>query len=85
MITFNITDTIRYALGNTELRGEILAAPSRRPRRPVIYQYSFNPNSDVAVVRGLRSSVVYNVRFFMMTGRNLDERRYFVNTLIKTG
>ncbi len=85
MITFNITDAIRHALGNTYLRGEILAAPSRRSIRPIIYQYSFNPNSEVAVVRGLRNSVVYYIRFFMMTGRYQNERRYFLNTLIKTG
>ncbi len=82
---FTITDSIRLTLGNNKLRGEILAAPSHRPTRPVIHQSNFSPKSKAAVVRGLRSNVVYNVRFFMMTGSNLDERRYFVNTFIKTG
>ncbi len=84
-LTFNISNTIRQTLGNNDLKAEILAAPSRIPTRPNIIHHTFNAQSDVARITGLRSNAVYNVRFFMMTGLNNSKREFFVNTLIKTG
>ncbi len=84
-LSFIITHRIRRILGNSELKAEIVAAPTTKPTRLNITQYSFNPQSKVAIIRGLTRGVVYNVRFFMMTGATFSGRKYFINTLIKTG
>ncbi len=84
-LIFTISSKIRRALGSSELKAEILAAPTTKPTRLNITQYCFNAQSKVAFITGLRSRVVYNVRFFMMTGPTYSERKYFVNTFIKTG
>ncbi len=84
-LMFIIDSDIRRSLGNNNLIAEILAVPTQTPTIPKITQYTFNPQLDVALIGDLRSSVVYNVRFFTMEGSSLSERRYFVNTLIKTG
>ncbi len=84
-LTFNIASSIRQTLGNNDLKAKVLAAPTRISRRPNIMHYTFNAQSKVALITGLRSSIVYNVRFFMMTGFSNSEREFFVNTLIKTG
>ncbi len=82
-LSFIITHRIRRILGNSELKAEIVAAPTTKSTRLNITQYSFNPQSNVAIIRGLTRGVVYNVRFFMITGATFSGRKYFVNTLIK--
>ncbi len=84
-LAFIIQNKYRRALGNSKLEVEILAAPRRNPTRLNITQYTFNPQSDTLVISGLKSNAVYNVRFFMMRGSTNSQRRYFVNTFIKTG
>ncbi len=84
-LAFNISNKIRQILGNNDLKAEILAAPTRIPTRPNIIHHTFNAQSDVALITGLSSNAVYNVRFFMMTGFSNSEREFFVSTLIKTG
>ncbi len=84
-LSFILGNEIRWALGNSKLVVEILAAPKRKPTRLSITQYTFNPQSDTLVISGLKSNGVYNVRFFMMRGSTNSQRRYFVNTFIITG
>ncbi len=84
-LSFILGNRMRWALGNSKLEVEILAAPRRKRTRLNITQYTFNPQSDTLVISGLKSNTVYNVRLFMMTGSIKPKRRYFVNTFIKTG
>ncbi len=85
-LTFNITNETLQAAGQGFLQAEILLASIQNSTIPNIYQYHFNPQSDVAVIQGLRCESVYNVRFFVIKKPvRTPIRRYFVNTFIKTG
>ncbi len=85
-LTFNINNETRQTVGQDFLQAEILLASIQNSTIPNIYQYHFNPQSGVAVIQGLRCESVYKVRFFVIKKpANTPIRRYFVNTLIKTG
>ncbi len=84
-VTFNISNETRQALGESLLQAEVLQAATQTSTVPAIYQYHFNPQPGIAVIKGLQCETVYNVQFFQIVTSMAPTRRYFVNTFVKTG